>query len=816
MRLNTLLFLPLLASAAQAVPRSHTIPLTGGRVLVIEALTDDLVRGQVRPAQAGSMETTFIDSGPAYPGPRVFQAGPNRLTTASLSLVWTGGQLVVSRQGQQVASFAPEGRQLRLSLPKAQALYGLGEQLHPERVGEFDGDWKGTVRFSGESLAQEHPYGNSQVGFQGGQVGNAGFPVLYAQGKPAFMLFLDTPARQRWDFRQHPYTVELNLPDPPFYLAVDGDLRGLRKTYMGVVGRPPVPPRKAFGLWVSEYGFEDWGELRDKLKSLRQKHFPVDGFVLDLQWFGGIQEGSEASSMGRLQFDETRFPRPQETIRALREQDRVGIIPIEESYISKGLPEFADLARRGLLARDPETGEALVINENPWWGIGGMLDHSNPECNRYWHQTKRQPLIQAGVMGHWTDLGEPEHYRHKRGDGTYQTPRYALGNQTTVHNQYAFRWAEGIHANYAASQERQRPFILTRSGAPGIQRFGAAMWSGDIGTNQQSLASHYNAQMHVSMSGIDYYGSDVGGFHRSAFQGTPEQFADLYTQWFADACATDIPLRPHTMNLENPFETAPDRVGDAASNLENLRLRYRLIPYYYSLAHLAHRSGEAVVAPPAYYDPGFAAVGNLKCIGPSLLVGLTARQGQDTFSARLPRGEWVDLRTHQRHRGTLSFPLRQSGIYRLPYLLKAGAILPMMSVTPDTLDAFGHTPTGSTDPTLIVRAASGPASSFTLYEDDGQTIDYQHGKVALTQLSQETSANSISITVGARQGSFTAAGIRRPIRLEVSLPPGRTVQQALLDGQPVRVVAQNGQATVQTAALPTARAHKFQLKLDRP
>ena len=101
------------------------------------------------------------------------------------------------------------------------------------------------------------------------------------------------------------------------------------------------------------------------------------------------------------------------------------------------------------------------------------------------------------------------------------------------------------------------------------------------------LGSPYRAQGHVAMSGVDYYGSDVGGFYRRAYTESPGGYDELYTRWFAAACLTDVPLRPHTMNLGNKFETAPNQVGHAASNLANLRQRYRLIPYLYSAAHRA-------------------------------------------------------------------------------------------------------------------------------------------------------------------------------------------------------------------------------------
>src|SRR5690606_8922169 len=113
-----------------------------------------------------------------------------------------------------------------------------------------------------------------------------------------------------------------------------------------------------------------------------------------------------------------------------------------------------------------------------------------------------------------------------------------------------------------------------------------SMWSGDIGTNLTSLAAHLAAQAHMSMSGIDYFGSDIGGFIREPLRGDLDE---TYTQWLADGMAVDVPGRVHVENLKNDRESAPDRIGHRASNLASVRRRYELVPYLYSLAHEAWR-----------------------------------------------------------------------------------------------------------------------------------------------------------------------------------------------------------------------------------
>ncbi|OQW97749.1 MAG: hypothetical protein BWK73_53845, partial [Thiothrix lacustris] len=157
---------------------------------------------------------------------------------------------------------------------------------------------------------------------------------------------------------------------------VGESLADLRRGYMQLVGKPLIPNRKLFGLWVSEFGYDDWAELDGVSQSLQKNGFPLDGMVMDLQWFGGIRDNSEDSSMGKLTWDESHFPDPAGKIKALAKQ-HIGLMLIEESYISRGLPEHKALQDKGFLVKQPD-GKPVYLAKKPWWGKGGMIDWSKP------------------------------------------------------------------------------------------------------------------------------------------------------------------------------------------------------------------------------------------------------------------------------------------------------------------------------------------------------------------------------------------------------------------------------------------------------
>ena len=227
-------------------------------------------------------------------------------------------------------------------------VYGLGEQFMTP--GEADGDWAGKRRTPGNA------YGNAMVAFNGGTSdggfnGNAQFPVMYALGdEKNCALYVDQTRALTWDFTGDPWQVASTGTVMRAFVMAGPDLPDLRRDYMELTGRPLVPPKKMFGLWLSQYGYRDWTQVESNLESLRESHFPVDGFVLDLFWFGGIEEASPTSRMGSLTWDLSHFPDPFQAIAQLGDRG-VGIMSIEESYVCSGLEEYEVLQGKDALVR---------------------------------------------------------------------------------------------------------------------------------------------------------------------------------------------------------------------------------------------------------------------------------------------------------------------------------------------------------------------------------------------------------------------------------------------------------------------------------
>ncbi|MFT6987981.1 MAG: alpha-glucosidase (family GH31 glycosyl hydrolase), partial [Psychromonas sp.] len=420
------------------------------------------------------------------------------------------------------------------------------------------------------------------------------------------------------------------------------------------------------------------------------------------------------SKMGSLTWDLKNFPKPVDKIAAYKEKN-IAMMVIEESYISKGLEEYKVLDKKGFMAHDNQGNTLDTTQYSAWWGHGGMFDWTNKAGRDFWHDYRRQALINAGIAGHWTDLGEPEMHntQFKYSDGL---------DHVMVHNSFNTEWLQSIYDGYLRNNPEKRPFMMSRSGGMGMQALGAVMWSGDTGSDFASLASQMPQQTHMMWSGLDYYSSDVGGFHRAALQNsdklqTDEQaINELFTQWFAYSSLYEVPVRAHTENLCNCKETAPDRIGDIDSNRANINLRYQLLPYYYSLAFRATFDAEPVFPSLEYYYPNddqAKNLGEMKMIGPFLLGSSAAAQGQKIASTYLPKGSWFDFRTGKSvtSKGQwVKQDLYINELFTLPLYVAQGALIPSTESKANRLKVFGF-----------------GTQQFDWYDDDGSSSAYLQG-----------------------------------------------------------------------------------------
>jgi alpha-glucosidase len=300
-------------------------------------------------------------------------------------------------------------------------------------------------------------------------------------------------------------------------------------------------------------------------------------------------------------------------------------------------------------------------------------DFTNPLA-RHWWSRQYEYLLDLGVTGFWHDMNEPGVFT-LRGDATLPRPTRHLmegrgGTHVEAHNVYGLQQARAGYEALCEYQPEKRPFIVSRSGWAGLQRY-AWTWTGDVETSWQGLRQTVPTILGMSLSGIPYTGPDIGGF-----KGNPSD--ELYLRWFQMASFLTF-CRTHSANNVKP--RTPWSYGGTVLNhvRECLRLRYRLIPYFYTLAWEATQTGHPLIRPLFWRDPDDQRLWGVEdafFLGDALLVCPVLEEGVRSRQVILPKGGWYNFWDDALITGaneiTLDAPLE-----RIPLLVKAGSILPM-------------------------------------------------------------------------------------------------------------------------------------------
>jgi alpha-glucosidase len=536
------------------------------------------------------------------------------------------------------------------------------------------------------------------------------------------------------------YTAETGALS--WYFLMGGDLRGVMREVVELLGRPTMPPRWSLGFLQSTRHFRDTAELRQLPRTIREKRIPCDALIL-LSSYGDALGWNRG--VGHLEFQPTLLPDPAPLLGEVRSQ-HFEVVTHEYPVLHEASPLFEEGAARGYLL-DAGYERASPAGANYRQGQR-YVDFSNPAACAWWWSAHRE-LVRAGVAGWWLDGGE----------GPPASAGLHGGDGRLLHNIYDRLRHETFAAGEAADRPDQRVFLLCRSGAAGMQRFGATTWTGDVNNDFRTLEAQIPLGLNTGLSGVPYWGSDIGGF----FHAVPET-GELYARWFQLGSFSPI-FRSHGWVWREHVPWAHGPRVEAICR-EFAELRYRLLPYTYTLAWQAHADGLPLMrALVLNYpdDPRVWALGHQFLWGDDLLVAPVTREGATAWPVYLPAGIWYDFWTGASHEGPAGITV-DAPLERLPLLVRAGAIIPMGPVVQHT----GERPLD--DVTLLIHPHG--RSRFELYEDDGRSHGYRHGRSARTTFECEASPGSVTIRISDLKGdrSMVPAGRRYLLELRGVTP----------------------------------------------
>ena len=571
------------------------------------------------------------------------------------------------------------------------------------------------------------------------------FTFSMTNGK-AHGLFFDNTHRVEFD-------LALEDEDRAYYGAEGGAIiyyvfcgptpRDVVDRYTELTGRTPMPPMWSLGNQQCRYSYMNEEEVREVARGFRERDIPCDVIYLDIHYMDGFRV---------FTWNKERFPDPQRLISDLREQGfRVVTIVDPGVKVDENYSVYTDGREKDLYCK---THDGEEYHNAVWPGVCAFPDFTNPDTRRWWGENQ-SALTDEGVAGIWCDMNAPALFIPK---ATMPDDVVHPGGRTgeakwhaQIHNTYGSLMARAAREGLLALRPDERPFVITRAGYAGLQRH-AMQWTGDNSSWWEHLWMSMPQLQNLALSGIAWAGVDIGGF-------AGDTNAELLARWtefgvFQPFC------RNHTM-LETRHQE-PWAFGDPCDSVcrKMIKLRQRLLPYFYSLFDECHRTGAPILRPLLFEYPADETTYSADdefLLGDALLIAPISRPGIEHRHVYLPEGTWFHYWSGERLEGPAHIlthaPLGNPAIY-----VKANTPIPM---GPDA----AHTGEKPTDPlTLIVYPTEGAGES-TIYEDSGDGFGYEAGEYARRRISCESSDNRITIRLGEREGSFVPE--RGEVRLEL-------------------------------------------------
>lgn len=488
--------------------------------------------------------------------------------------------------------------------------------------------------------------------------------------------------------------VQILVPDDvlDYYVIAGPAPADVLDRYNRITCRPLLPPKWAFGAWMSSGFYVDTQEkVLERARRLRERGIPSDVLHLDCYW-------QVAGHWSDMRWDVDNFPDPAQMLRQLSDQG-FKVCLWTNPYISHGSPAFAEASEAGYFLRRAD-GSTYVADV--WHGshpASGIVDFTNPAAVA-WFVRLLRPLLEQGVAAFKTDFAEG-------------VPADAVAHNgmtgTELHNVYTLLFNDTVSA--VTREVAGHGLVWARSSYLGGQRH-SAQWGGDVNATYPAMGSTLRGGLSHGLSGVPFWSHDAGGFH-----GTPTP--DLYVRWAQFAALSPL-VRFHGTTSRLPWDFPADAERLV---IEALRLRYRLMPYIYSCAVESSRTGIPLMRALLVDHPDDPAAWGAELeylLGPDLLVA-PMHDPSGERDVYLPAGRWVDHWTGETHEGgrylRVSAPLE-----RIPLFVRHGALIPVLSdqetVDEGPFDGVTVVSWGGTDARTVVRDVDGDTELVAVREGD--------------------------------------------------------------------------------------------------
>lgn len=617
----------------------------------------------------------------------------------------------------------------------------------------------------------------------------------------AYGIFFDNSYRTHFDFgasSQEYAAFSAQGGEMNYYFFQGPSIKKILARYADLTGHMPMPPMWALGHQQSRYSYYPDSLAEEVVRKYRADDLPLDVLHLDIHFMNGFRP---------FTWDPQRFPNPKAFTGRLRAQGVkvVTIVdpgiklqpPVDGARDAASHPELATQDQSYYVYNQGKAQDFFLKRKDGrtyigrvWPGESVFVDYTLEGAASWWGDLHRA-YTDNGVAGIWNDMNEPSDFNDQTGRSQMDVVTYDGGTYSAYagnRNVFALNEARATYRGLQRLLPNQRPYVITRAAYAGIQRY-ATMWAGDNRSTWDALALSLPMFMTLGLSGEPFVGSDVGGFIGRAD-------GELLVRWYEVGFLTPF-CRNHAA-MDSP-DHEPWRYGKYYEDIirRYLKLRYRLLPFLYTVLEESHRTGVPMFRPLLLNyqeDENTLGIDDEFMIGDDLLVAPILKPNLTARIVYLPPGVWFDYWTGARHEGGGMIRV-DAPLETVPLFVRGGAIL---TLGPEQ-NYVGEKPAGPLQ-FEIYPDARGEASTL-LYEDDGLTEAYRQGGFRQTSLSYRHTPAGDRIDLRAPAGEFHPA----PRDLLLTVRPASTVRKVLIDGQ-----SQGSAATVRIT--DDGQSHRIELR----
>lgn len=542
-------------------------------------------------------------------------------------------------------------------------------------------------------------------------------------------------------------------PDMDYYFIAGQNLDEVISGYRTLTGKASLYPKWTLGFWQSRERYQSSKDIEDNMKKFRDLHIPVDNIVQDWNYW-------KLDSWGSHEFEAARYPNPQAMLDSVHAMNGRFMISVWPKFYDT-VKNYKELDSKGWMYH-----QAINDDIHDWLGFRGSFydAYSDGARKMFWHQMDENlyTKYKFGIDAWWMDASEPNvrdctpmWYRKALSGPT------ALGTSTEYFNAYSIVNADAIYNGQRSVNPNQRVFLLTRSGFAGEQRYSTATWSGDIATRWEDMRAQMTAGLNYSMAGLPFWGMDQGGFcvenryvaAQQEFDKTGKENADLkewrelQARWNQFGCFVPLYRTHGQWPTREVWNIAPADHPAYRTIVAYDKLRYRLMPYLYSMAGMVHFKDYTMMRGLVMDFNGDDNVYDIKdqwMFGPALMACPVGEYQKYSRNVYLPKQKgWYDFYTGKHYAGGQTI-VADAPFDKIPVFVPEGSILP---VGPE-MEWSDQKKAELID--LYVYA--GKDGSYTLYEDEGTNYNYEKGKYAMIDFKYNDAQKTV--TIAARKGAF--------------------------------------------------------------